>query len=65
MDVAALDGMPKAEFVAGRSRADLVPVLEAALAEARPAEIQRALKDVVLIAQDRFQKVTRTAEGVG
>ena len=41
-------------FVAGRSRAELVPVLEAALAAERTAEIQRALGDVVAIARDRF-----------
>jgi 2-oxo-4-hydroxy-4-carboxy-5-ureidoimidazoline decarboxylase len=40
-------------FVAGRSRAELVPVLEAALAGERTAEIQRALADVVAIARDR------------
>ncbi len=42
-------------FVAGRSRADLVPVLEAALAAERTAEIQRALADVVAIARDRHR----------
>lgn len=51
-------------FVAGRSRADLVPVMEAALGANRPAEIQRALRDVVLIAEDRFHKATPTAGGV-
>jgi OHCU decarboxylase len=43
-------------FVAGRSRAELVPVLEAALSAERPAEIQRALADVVAIARDRFSR---------
>jgi 2-oxo-4-hydroxy-4-carboxy-5-ureidoimidazoline decarboxylase len=51
-------------FVAGRSRPELVPVLESALSAARPAEIQRALGDVVAIARDRYQKMTPTAEGV-
>ena len=40
-------------FVAGRSRRELVPVLKAALAAERTAEIQRALRDVVAIARDR------------
>lgn len=42
-------------FVAGRSRAELVPVLEAALGAQRPAEIQRALGDVIAIARDRYR----------
>ena len=41
-------------FVDGRSRRELVPVLEAALSAERSAEIQRALGDVVAIARDRF-----------
>jgi 2-oxo-4-hydroxy-4-carboxy-5-ureidoimidazoline decarboxylase len=47
-------------FVGGRSRAELVPVLEAALGADRGSEIRRALGDVVAIARDRF----RAAEGV-
>ena len=43
-------------FVDGRSRAQLVPVLEAALAAEREAEIHRALHDVVAIARNRFVK---------
>ena len=43
-------------FVDGRSRASLVPVLEAALAADRDAEIRRALGDVVAIARDRFRR---------
>jgi 2-oxo-4-hydroxy-4-carboxy--5-ureidoimidazoline (OHCU) decarboxylase len=43
-------------FVNGRSRPELVPILDAALAADRPAEIQRALHDVVAIARDRFDK---------
>jgi 2-oxo-4-hydroxy-4-carboxy--5-ureidoimidazoline (OHCU) decarboxylase len=42
--------------VNGRSRPDLVPVLEAALDADRDAEIRRALHDVVAIARDRFRK---------
>ena len=45
-------------FVAGRSRAALVPVLEAALAADRPSEIRRALGDVVAIARDRHRTLT-------
>jgi 2-oxo-4-hydroxy-4-carboxy-5-ureidoimidazoline decarboxylase len=48
-------------FVAGRSRAELVPVLEAALAAERPAEIQRALGDVVAIARDRYESIAGAA----
>jgi OHCU decarboxylase len=47
-------------FVAGRSRAEIVPVLEAALAAERPAEIQRALGDVIAIARDRYRAVAGT-----
>jgi 2-oxo-4-hydroxy-4-carboxy--5-ureidoimidazoline (OHCU) decarboxylase len=49
-------------FVAGRSRPELVPVLEAALRADRDAEIRRALGEVVAIARDRFDKATRPAE---
>ena len=45
-------------FVAGRSRAALVPVLEGALAADRPSEIRRALGDVVSIARDRYRTLT-------
>jgi 2-oxo-4-hydroxy-4-carboxy--5-ureidoimidazoline (OHCU) decarboxylase len=50
-------------FVNGRSRPELVPVLEAALRADRDAEIRRALDDVVAIAQDRDRKA-RTAQEV-
>ena len=43
-------------FVAGRPRPALVPVLRAALAADRDAEIERALRDVVAIARDRFER---------
>lgn len=46
-------GFRFAVFVAGRSRAEIVPVLEAALRVDRAAEIRRALVDVVAIARDR------------
>ena len=48
-------GMRFCVFVAGRSRAELVPVVEAALLSDRGPEIRRALVDVVAIARDRFQ----------
>jgi 2-oxo-4-hydroxy-4-carboxy--5-ureidoimidazoline (OHCU) decarboxylase len=48
-------------FVDGRSRAALVPVLEATLSADRAAEIRRALGDVIAIARDRYRK--RTAAG--
>ena len=43
-------------FVDGRSRPELVPILEAALTADRDAEIRRAIHDVVAIARDRFAK---------
>jgi 2-oxo-4-hydroxy-4-carboxy-5-ureidoimidazoline decarboxylase len=46
-------GFRFAVFVAGRPRAALVPVLEAALEADRAAELRRALIDVVAIARDR------------
>ena len=45
-------------FVNGRSRPELVPVLEAALNADRGDEIVRALDDVVAIAHDRYRKMT-------
>jgi OHCU decarboxylase len=49
-------------FVNGRSRPELVPVLEAALAADRGSEIRRALGDVVAIARDRFLRSADLAE---
>ncbi len=43
-------------YVAGRSRAALVPELEAALGRDRATERERAIRDVVAIARDRFAK---------
>jgi 2-oxo-4-hydroxy-4-carboxy--5-ureidoimidazoline (OHCU) decarboxylase len=43
-------------YVAGRSRAALVPVLESALEADRDSEIRRALVDVVAIAHDRARR---------
>jgi 2-oxo-4-hydroxy-4-carboxy--5-ureidoimidazoline (OHCU) decarboxylase len=52
-------------FVNGRSRPELVPVLEAAIGADRAAEIDRALRDVVAIAGDRMRRQsTRSAEPV-
>ena len=45
-------------FVNGRSRPELVPVLEAALDADRTDEIVRALDHVVAIAHDRYRKLT-------
>jgi 2-oxo-4-hydroxy-4-carboxy-5-ureidoimidazoline decarboxylase len=44
-------------FVAGRPRADLLPILEHALRADRDEELRRALDDVVLIAHDRWEKL--------
>jgi 2-oxo-4-hydroxy-4-carboxy--5-ureidoimidazoline (OHCU) decarboxylase len=49
-------------FVDGRSRPELVPVLEAALDADRAAEIRRAVEDVVAIARDRARKAAQPAE---
>ena len=45
-------------FVAGRPRSALVPVLRSALAADRGAEIRRALRDVVAIARDRYERAS-------
>lgn len=52
-------------FVNGRSRPELVPVLQAALSADRDAEIRRALDDVVAIAQDRDRKARSAQEVSG
>jgi 2-oxo-4-hydroxy-4-carboxy--5-ureidoimidazoline (OHCU) decarboxylase len=49
-------------FVNGRSRPELVPVLEDALGADRDAEIRRALGDVIAIARDRFRRSVQLAE---
>ena len=48
-------------FVNGRSRPELVPILEAALNADRADEIVRALDDVVAIARDRYRTLTAAA----
>ncbi|HEV7809651.1 MAG TPA: 2-oxo-4-hydroxy-4-carboxy-5-ureidoimidazoline decarboxylase [Candidatus Limnocylindrales bacterium] len=50
-------------FVNGRSRAALVPVLEAALDGQRADELGRALRDVVAIARDRWSKADAVLPG--
>jgi 2-oxo-4-hydroxy-4-carboxy-5-ureidoimidazoline decarboxylase len=45
-------------FVAGRSRAELIPAFEAALDGDREAELDRAIDAVVDIAEDRLAKMT-------
>ncbi|MEO6577897.1 MAG: 2-oxo-4-hydroxy-4-carboxy-5-ureidoimidazoline decarboxylase [Candidatus Limnocylindria bacterium] len=42
-------------FVAGRPRADIIPMIERAVRAARDEELRRGLDDVVLIAEDRWQ----------
>jgi len=49
-------------FVNGRSRPELVPILEAALTADRGAEIGRALDDVIAIARDRSTREARAVE---
>jgi 2-oxo-4-hydroxy-4-carboxy-5-ureidoimidazoline decarboxylase len=49
-------------FVAGRSRPELVPVLQAALDADGAAERQRAVRDVVAIARDRFRRQVATGD---
>ena len=44
-------------FVAGRPRADIIPILEHALRADRDEELRRGLDDVVLIARDRWEKM--------
>jgi 2-oxo-4-hydroxy-4-carboxy-5-ureidoimidazoline decarboxylase len=43
-------------FVNGRSRAEIVPLMEDRLRGDRGAELSKALEDVVAIAQDRWRK---------
>ena len=50
-------------FVAGRSRAALLPGMTAALEADRETEIARALDAVVDIARDRYATLTAAAEG--
>ena len=44
-------------FVAGRPRADIIPILERALHADRDEELRRALDDVVLIARERYDRL--------
>jgi 2-oxo-4-hydroxy-4-carboxy--5-ureidoimidazoline (OHCU) decarboxylase len=44
-------------FVAGRPRADIIPLLERALHADRDEELRRGLDDVVLIAAERFDRL--------
>lgn len=44
-------------FVAGRSRADIIPLLEVALRNETPAELRRAVDDCVDIAADRLARL--------
>jgi 2-oxo-4-hydroxy-4-carboxy-5-ureidoimidazoline decarboxylase len=49
-------------FVAGRSRAALLPEFAAALGADREGEIARALDAVVDIAHDRWERLERRAD---
>ena len=49
-------------FVNGRSRAELVAVIAAALGAARERELARAVADVIAIAEDRFHRAARADE---
>jgi 2-oxo-4-hydroxy-4-carboxy--5-ureidoimidazoline (OHCU) decarboxylase len=49
-------------FVDGRSRRELVPVLEAALRADRADEIRRAVAEVVAIARDRYRRAQAAEE---
>jgi 2-oxo-4-hydroxy-4-carboxy--5-ureidoimidazoline (OHCU) decarboxylase len=53
----AVFGFRYCVFVAGRTRASLVPELRVAVHAGRDAEIARALEAVVAIAADRYRKV--------
>lgn len=44
-------------FVAGRPRADIIPILERALHADREEELRRGLDDVVLIARERYERL--------
>lgn len=44
-------------FVAGRPRAEIIPIIERAVHAEREEELRRALDDVVLIAADRWETV--------
>jgi 2-oxo-4-hydroxy-4-carboxy-5-ureidoimidazoline decarboxylase len=50
-------------FVAGRSKAEIVPLLEHALRNDRDAELRRALDDAVDIAADRLARLREQAGG--
>lgn len=49
-------GFPFVVFVAGRSRAELVPVLRERLANAREEELATGLRELVAIARDRWTR---------
>jgi 2-oxo-4-hydroxy-4-carboxy-5-ureidoimidazoline decarboxylase len=51
-----LFGFRYAVFVAGRPRADIIPLLEHALRADRDEELRRGLDDVVFIARDRWER---------
>jgi 2-oxo-4-hydroxy-4-carboxy-5-ureidoimidazoline decarboxylase len=50
-------------FVAGRSKAEIVPLLEHALRNDRDAELRRALDETIDIAADRLARLREEASG--
>jgi len=50
-------------FVAGRSKAEIVPLLEHALRNDRDAELRRALDEAIDIAADRLARLREEASG--
>ncbi len=52
-------------FVAGRSRAAIVPLMEAALGADRASELERGLLDVVHIARARATRIGIEGQGEG
>jgi 2-oxo-4-hydroxy-4-carboxy-5-ureidoimidazoline decarboxylase len=50
-------------FVAGRSRADLIPGFRSALHRKRNEELRRAVRDTLAIAADRLQRLRAGTEG--
>ena len=49
-------GFPFVVFVAGRSRAELVPVLRGRLTRTREEELETGLRELVAIARDRWTR---------
>lgn len=50
-------GFPLVEWVAGRSKAEIVPVLETRLARDRGSELRAGTEAIVAIARDRLARM--------